>query len=77
MCFSLINFATPTASQIKNWNLEVYSPTYTFDVNQTTNVQLNAKNNSTITKTSQNGLTFYQLAKNGTYDLSYASSVVD
>ena len=77
MCFSLINFATPTASQIKNWNLEVYSPTYTFDVNQTTNVQLNAKNNSTVTETSQNGLTFYQLAKNGTYDLSYASSVVD
>ena len=77
MCFSLINFATPTPSQIKNWNLEVYSPVYTFDVNQTTTVQLSSKNNSTITETSQNGLTFYQLAKNGTYDLSYASSVVD
>ena len=78
MVFSLYNYVTPTASQIKNLNLEVYSPTYTFNVNQTTNIQLSANNNSNIlSSTNKNGFSFYNLNSNGTYTLSYDSSVID
>lgn len=77
MVFSLYNYVTPTASQIQSQNLEVYSPTYTFNVNQTTNIQLSSKTDTNVSPTSQNGLTFYNLNKNDAYTLSYQSSMID
>ena len=77
MAFSLYNYVTPSASQIQNQNLAVYSPVYTFNVNQTTSIKLVSKDNSIISSSNQNGLTFYTLDKNGTYDLSFKSSEID